>query len=78
MSLTDEVNDRGLVPTLVLLALSLGSANRGMQELFDVDLVTLVFGGYAGSVMLLVGVVGLVTLVELVTDLEVVPDDLRV
>lgn len=78
MSLRTEINDRGLVPTLALLLLSLGSANRGAQQFFDTDLVALLPAPLPAWVMTAVGVVGLVTLVELTTNFEVFPDDLRV
>ena len=78
MSLSTEIDDRGAVPTLALLALSLGSANRGLQQFFGVDAVSLLPSPLPAWVMTTVGIVGIVTLLELLTDLEVVPDELRI
>jgi uncharacterized membrane protein YuzA (DUF378 family) len=77
MSLTQQLDDRGPVPTAALLALSLVSANRGAQLLFGVNLVDLVAGPYANLVYAFAGLVGLVSLLELLLGWEVVPDDWR-
>lgn len=77
MSFTQQLDDRGPVPLLALLALSLVSANRGAQLLFDIDLVSTVFGQYASLVFAFAGVVGLVSLAELLFGLEAIPDDWR-
>ncbi|WP_435317946.1 hypothetical protein [Haloarchaeobius sp. TZWSO28] len=75
MSLTDEFEKHGLGPTLVALTLAIGSANRGLQELFGVDAVTTIFGSQYGSLLMTaVGIVGLVKLAELLTDLSVLPE----
>lgn len=77
MSLRTELNERGIVPFASLLTLSLVSANRGVQLLGGPDLVTTIFGQYAGLVFAFAGIVGVAGLVELVTDSEVVPDAWR-
>ncbi|WP_435363545.1 hypothetical protein [Haloarchaeobius sp. DYHT-AS-18] len=77
MSFSDELDDRGLGPFAALLALSLVSANRGAQLLFGIDLVSTVAGQYANILFAFAGIVGLLGLLELLTDLEVIPDDWR-
>jgi uncharacterized membrane protein YuzA (DUF378 family) len=77
MSLSDELSDRGLVPFASLLTLSIVSANRGVQLLGGPDLVTTIFGPSANLVFAFAGIVGVAGLVELATDLEVVPDAWR-
>jgi uncharacterized membrane protein YuzA (DUF378 family) len=78
MSLSTEIDDRGLAPTLALLLLSFGSANRGLQQFFGVDAVSWLPAPWPAWVMTAVGIVGLATLVELVTDWGLVPDELRI
>jgi uncharacterized membrane protein YuzA (DUF378 family) len=77
MSLSDELSERGIVPFASLLTLSIVSANRGVQLLGGPDLVTTLFGQYAGGVFAFAGVVGLASLAELLLGLEVVPDAWR-
>jgi uncharacterized membrane protein YuzA (DUF378 family) len=77
MSLSDELSERGIVPFASLLTLSIVSANRGVQLLGGPDLVTTIFGGYAGAVFAFAGVVGLASLAELLTGKGVVPDAWR-
>ena len=78
MSLSTEIDDRGLAPTLALLLLSFGSANRGLQQFFGVDAVSWLPSPWPAWVMTAVGIVGMVTLVEVVTDLEVIPSEFRI
>jgi uncharacterized membrane protein YuzA (DUF378 family) len=77
MSIRNEIDDRGLVPFVALVLLSLGSANRGLQQFFDVDAVSILPGPWPAWIMTAVGVIGIVTLIELLTDLEVVPSEYR-
>jgi hypothetical protein len=77
MSIKSEIDDRGLVPFVVLLLLSLGSANRGLQQFFGVDAVSWLPAPWPGYVMTAVGIIGIISLAELLTPLEVVPDEFR-
>lgn len=78
MSIKSEIDDRGLVPFVALVLLSLGSANRGLQQFFGVDAVSWLPAPWAGWVMTAVGILGMVSLVELTTDVGVVPDEFRI
>lgn len=77
MSLRTELDDRGLVPFLALALLSFGSANRGLQQFFGVDAVSWLPAPWPSWVMTAVGIVGIVSLIELFTDAGVIPDEYR-
>lgn len=77
MSIKSEIDERGLVPFVALVLLSLGSANRGLQQFFGVDAVSWLPAPWPAYVMTAVGIIGMVSLVELLTPIEVVPNEFR-